>query len=271
MNIDRNRRWQQLVNEVARSTETTYGTSCFAFLKGVDQCPLGLLHETGGGVLLGNTWYILAMWAFGNIHQMYPDVESPSRAWYAGGVMWGLPGRLELGTAMYDLLSHHRARFANEACYSPEQGMWLELAQTTNLGCELALKTLVSLVEPNAPAEVYTKEINHSLVNGFRRVEPVQEDLLDIYQSMPLFDDDVVDASISSCGELEERLRLLEGSYQDVRFASTRPSATITRIRVDTHVVLKLAWSAYLLSYDLMRGLAKPSATHLSEYHQRVR
>ena len=257
VNISREQTWQQLINDVARSTETNYGISCFAFVEGVEKCPLGLLHETDGGMLIASNWYILVQWAFNNIRLIHPSVKSPSRTWNACGVMWSLPGRLELGTAMYDLLSHHRLRFVNEPCYFLEQGMWLELAQTTNLGCELALKTLVSLVEPNAPTEVYRDEIGHSLVKAFRYVEPVQRDLLDIYSSMPLFDDAAVHMSGSSSAELEERLLQLEGSYMDARFALTRPTTDDTRIRIDPLVALKLGWSAYLLSYDLMRRLPK--------------
>ena len=213
----------------------------------------GLLHcETDNSHINASTFAALKYW-----HQ--PSGANPMKTsrtcegWDIDRIMRRLIGMLEATTMAYDHMEHRKARDMYDYLlfhlfgvnYTLDiliPGGMVEVAQCAALCCNLALKTLYAVHNPEASKKVFSK-MGHDMSKAWDRLDGERGVLIGIMRAMPMFPLEDVD---------DERVRNMlreSADFDELRWSdgwSTNPFA----LSALTH--LRLAWATYIRCHELV-------------------
>ena len=213
----------------------------------------GLLHCENDGSLLTAA-------IFGGLKHWYrPAGVNPAKTprtcdgWNIDRIMRRLIGMLEATTLAYDHMEHQNVnellrRWSSNIAgikYDPQlliPGGLVEVAQWAALCCNLALKTLYAIHNPDAPTKVFGR-MSHNMSKAWDGLGDETGNLIGIMRAMPMFPLEDVD------GERVRHMLSESSDFDELRWGSESHPYPFT-VSATTH--LRLAWAAYLRCHDLV-------------------
>ena len=199
---------------------------------------------------VGSTLAILRVWYLSdrvpNRGRHDCTAHNPSEGWDPCKMQLVLPGYLEATTSRLDQHGHFFDAQREPFSLIAAKGMYFEVVQSAAFGCELAMKTLYSVVNPDAKPRIYHRKMRHDLLKAWDRLDGEHGWLVTALNSMPVFMPMNVTADT-----VRERLRLTRHSFETVRYIGTS-GAYPNETSFEPWMHIALAWCAYLRSCELL-------------------
>ena len=209
-------------------------------------CDLGLVHGKADNQLVCmSTVDTLSYWYWSSSNRSSREFTR-SEGWNIQRTLHWLPDLLEMATTSFDCLWHAaqlQSQYPMERL--AELGMWFEAGQYATYCCELALKTLIAIRNPDKNVRFFKRAVKHDLTEAWKWLEREQGIVLGIVRAMPLFPPTKIDGV-----GMRDILRD-SGDFDELRWAEMDVSERQWQM-VSPLMHLQLAHAAYLRARELV-------------------